>query len=164
MRLGIRRAVGRGAAPPGKPVVAHQTDLEVQRRNVEELGGRIEIRSTAGTGTTFVLTVPLTMAIVQGVLVAAGGERWALRAGSSRQDIGLRRTGGGETLPDPGSTSPGKDLRLAWRLLETGTLELLWTDFTQPSTPRYDGLNPGFGQTVAENDEFADVANSRLVC
>lgn len=89
------------------------------------------------------------------VAADAGGERWALRAGSSRQDIGLRRAGGGDTLPDTAYTSHGKDLRLAWRLHEEGTLELLWQDFRQPSTPRYDALNPGFGQSLPESEEQA---------
>lgn len=93
--------------------------------------------------------------------VDVGGEGWALRAGTSRQDIGLRRAGGGDTLPDTAYTSHGNDLRAAWRAGEAGTLELLWQDFTQPSTPRFDALNPGFGQTLPESDEFAFAPQSR---
>jgi len=93
--------------------------------------------------------------------VELGGERWALRAGSSRQDVGLRRTGGGDTLPDTAYTSHGSDLRAAWRAGEAGTVELLWQDFTQPSTPRFDALNPGFGQSQPESDEFVFAPQSR---
>lgn len=93
--------------------------------------------------------------------VDVGGETWALRAGSSRQDVGLRRAGGGDTLPDTGYTSHGKDLRAAWRAGEAGTVELLWQDFTQPSTRRFDALNPGFGQAAAESEEFAFEPQSR---
>ena len=93
--------------------------------------------------------------------VDVGGETWALRAGSSRQDVGLRRAGGGDTLPDTAYTSHGKDLRAAWRAGDAGTVELLWQDFTQPSTRRFDALNPGFGQVEAESEEFAFEPQSR---
>ena len=87
--------------------------------------------------------------------VDVGGASWALRAGSSRQDIGLRRAGGGDTLPDTAYTSHGNDLRAAWRAGEAGLVELLWQEFTQPSTRRFDALNPGFGQVEPESIEFA---------
>ena len=87
--------------------------------------------------------------------VSAGDADWAIRAGASRQDIGLRRAGGGETLPDTAFTSNARDLRLARRLGEAGAVELVWQELTQPSSPRYDALNAGFGQALPENDEFA---------
>ena len=61
--------------------------MDVVRRNVDALGGRIEIRTTPGAGTTFALKVPLTLAIVQGVLVQLGRERFVLPAHALRESL-----------------------------------------------------------------------------
>lgn len=50
--------------------------MDVVRRNVQALHGRIEVRSTPGAGTTFVVRVPLTLAITEGMLVRVGAERY----------------------------------------------------------------------------------------
>lgn len=42
--------------------------LDVVRRNVEALGGRVEVETTAGRGTTFRLHVPLTRLLTQGIV------------------------------------------------------------------------------------------------
>ncbi|MFO1316233.1 MAG: Hpt domain-containing protein [Burkholderiales bacterium] len=54
--------------------------MDVVRSEVAALGGRVEIASTPGKGTRFVLTLPLTLAVAQAVLVRAGGRLWALPA------------------------------------------------------------------------------------
>jgi two-component system chemotaxis sensor kinase CheA len=48
--------------------------MDVVRQNVKELGGRITIESEAGKGTTFTLTLPLTLAISDGMIVNVGSE------------------------------------------------------------------------------------------
>lgn len=50
--------------------------MDVVRKHINKLRGRIEIVSTSGAGTTFLLKVPLTLAIIDGLIVAAGGERF----------------------------------------------------------------------------------------
>jgi two-component system chemotaxis sensor kinase CheA len=50
--------------------------MDVVRRHIEKLRGRVEIRSTRGTGTTFLLKVPLTLAIIDGLVVGVGTERF----------------------------------------------------------------------------------------
>ena len=50
--------------------------LDVVRRNVESLRGRVEIASTAGAGSTFSIRLPLTLAITDGLLVRVGDERF----------------------------------------------------------------------------------------
>jgi two-component system chemotaxis sensor kinase CheA len=52
--------------------------VDVAMTRVRQLGGTIEIRSELGQGTTFLIRVPLTLAIVRALLADAGGERYAL--------------------------------------------------------------------------------------
>ena len=48
--------------------------MDVVRRNIEELGGTVELRTEVGKGSSVVITLPLTLAIVDGLSVAVGGE------------------------------------------------------------------------------------------
>ena len=50
--------------------------MDVVRRNVKELGGKIELRSERGQGSRFIITLPLTLAIVDGQSVAVGSETY----------------------------------------------------------------------------------------
>jgi len=50
--------------------------MDVVRRNVESLRGRVDIASGEGTGTTFSVRLPLTLAITDGMLVRIGAERY----------------------------------------------------------------------------------------
>ena len=45
---------------------------------VRALGGTLEVRSEGGRGTTFIIRVPLTLAIVRALLAEAAGERYAV--------------------------------------------------------------------------------------
>jgi two-component system chemotaxis sensor kinase CheA len=48
--------------------------LDVVKRGIQALGGRINVTSEAGKGSTFALSLPLTLAVLDGMLVSAGGE------------------------------------------------------------------------------------------
>jgi two-component system chemotaxis sensor kinase CheA len=50
--------------------------MDVVRRNVMDLGGTVGIRSTQGSGTTFTITLPLTLAIIDGLTAAVGAETY----------------------------------------------------------------------------------------
>jgi two-component system chemotaxis sensor kinase CheA len=50
--------------------------MDVVRRNVQALGGRITLQSRAGAGSRFVLSLPLTLAILDGMIVAVGRESY----------------------------------------------------------------------------------------
>jgi two-component system, chemotaxis family, sensor kinase CheA len=52
--------------------------MDVVRSRVEAMHGRIDIRSTRGQGSVFTLTLPLTMAITDGMLIRVGRERYLL--------------------------------------------------------------------------------------
>jgi len=52
--------------------------MDVVKTNIEKIGGTIELKSIAGRGTTFVIKIPLTLAIVSALIVEAGSERFAV--------------------------------------------------------------------------------------
>lgn len=68
---------------PGFSTAEKVTDLsgrgvgmDVVRKQIQKLRGRIEIRSSAGVGTTIILKLPLTLAIIDGLVVGVGAERY----------------------------------------------------------------------------------------
>ncbi len=50
--------------------------MDVVRRNLESIRGRIDITSAPGNGTTFAIRLPLTLAVTDGMLVRVGQERF----------------------------------------------------------------------------------------
>ena len=52
--------------------------MDVVRSNLESIGGTVDVRSRPGEGSTFVIKIPLTLAIVPALIVRAAGERFAL--------------------------------------------------------------------------------------
>ncbi len=50
--------------------------MDVVRRNIEALRGSVEIRSTPGSGSVFSMRLPLTMAIIDGMVVRVGNQRY----------------------------------------------------------------------------------------
>lgn len=52
--------------------------LDVVRTNIQSIGGNVEVRSTAGEGTQFTLRLPLTLAILDGLLLSVGNETFVL--------------------------------------------------------------------------------------
>ena len=61
--------------------------MDVVRRNIEKMRGKIEISSIEGEGTTFTLYVPLTLAIIEGLLVGVGEERYVIPTLSVRESF-----------------------------------------------------------------------------
>jgi len=54
--------------------------LDVVRQNLERLRGRVDISSKAGRGTVFKISLPLTLAIIDGLIFKVGEERYILPA------------------------------------------------------------------------------------
>ncbi len=52
--------------------------MDVVRRNITNLGGRISVFSAPGKGSRFVLSLPLTLAVLDGMVISVGAERFVL--------------------------------------------------------------------------------------
>jgi two-component system chemotaxis sensor kinase CheA len=52
--------------------------MDVVRRNIEHLRGQCEIQSTPGKGTTFSIRLPLTLAIIDGMVIRVGQQRYII--------------------------------------------------------------------------------------
>lgn len=56
--------------------------MDVVRRNIEQLRGKVELTSQVGAGTTFKIKLPLTTAIIDGLIVRVGEDRFILPTNS----------------------------------------------------------------------------------
>ncbi len=54
--------------------------MDVVKKAIEKLRGRVEIQSQVGKGSTFVIALPLTLAIVDGIIVRIAGQRYIIPA------------------------------------------------------------------------------------
>ncbi len=66
--------------------------LDVVRDAVEELGGSVEVRSERGVGTSFVLTLPVTLGVLRCLLARVGDERYAIPVPGVVESLSLRDT------------------------------------------------------------------------
>jgi two-component system, chemotaxis family, sensor kinase CheA len=69
-------APGLSTADKATDVSGRGVGMDVVRRNVQELGGKVEIRSERGRGSRFTITLPLTLAIVEGLSARIGSETY----------------------------------------------------------------------------------------
>ena len=93
----LARAQDRGLVPAGSPLSDEEIDnliflpafstadtvsnisgrgvgMDVVKRNVQSLGGRISVQSRFGAGSRFILSLPLTLAVLDGMVVSVGRE------------------------------------------------------------------------------------------
>ncbi|SES39688.1 chemotaxis protein CheW [Actinokineospora terrae] len=63
--------------------------MDVVRTNLEAIGGAVDLRSVVGKGTTWRLTIPLTLAIVQALIVESDNERYVLPQMSVRELVSV---------------------------------------------------------------------------
>jgi len=106
----LAKAVERGLAAPGANLTEEEifhfifaagfstaekvTDLsgrgvglDVVSRNIEKLRGSVDISSTPGKGTLFKIALPLTLAIIDGLVVGVGTERYIIPTLSARESF-----------------------------------------------------------------------------
>ncbi|MCM1126698.1 MAG: chemotaxis protein CheA [Lachnospiraceae bacterium] len=56
--------------------------LDVVKSKIESLSGEVEVKSKMGEGSTWIIRLPLTLAIIQALMVIVGGEKYAISLGS----------------------------------------------------------------------------------
>ncbi len=56
--------------------------LDVVKSKIEALSGEVEVKSKMGVGSTWIIRLPLTLAIIQALMVDVGGEKYAISLGS----------------------------------------------------------------------------------
>ena len=71
-------APGFSTAAQVSDVSGRGVGMDVVRRNIQDVGGRVVVQSTPGEGSRFILSLPLTLAVMDGMLVAVGNERYVL--------------------------------------------------------------------------------------
>jgi two-component system chemotaxis sensor kinase CheA len=109
-----RKAVERGMFPAGTQLAREETlalifapgfstaekitsvsgrgvGMDVVKRNIEKLRGKIEIMSEVGRGSTFKVKLPLTMAIIDGLVVRVGEDRFILPSTSVQMALRPQR-------------------------------------------------------------------------
>ncbi|GLC25334.1 chemotaxis protein CheA [Roseisolibacter agri] len=96
--------------------------MDVVKRNIESVRGRIEIVSEPGQGTTFYVRLPLTLAVTDGMLVRVGTERYIVPTTnihmSFRPERGMLQTvaGRGEVVTLRGEVMPVVRLHRLFRV------------------------------------------------
>jgi two-component system chemotaxis sensor kinase CheA len=97
----LKKAQDRGLVPPGASMTEEDIDnliflpafstadkvsnisgrgvgMDVVKRNVQSLGGRITVQSRFGAGSRFILSLPLTLAVLDGMVVSVGRETYII--------------------------------------------------------------------------------------
>jgi two-component system chemotaxis sensor kinase CheA len=95
--------------------------MDVVRANVTALGGVVDVESTPGRGATISMTLPITLAIIQSLIVSAAGQRFALPLNSVLETLALdedaiQRSEGRELLNLRGDALPVSRLAAEFEL------------------------------------------------
>ncbi len=85
--FGFIFAPGFSTAEKVTDVSGRGVGMDVVRRNIDKLRGKVEISSSAGEGTVFTIVLPLTLAIIDGMLVGVGDERFIIPTLSVRESF-----------------------------------------------------------------------------
>ena len=68
--------------------------MDIVRQNIEKLGGKIDIQSISGRGTTFILRIPLTLGIMEGTVVRIGNNYFTIQTIELKEFVSLRNKEG----------------------------------------------------------------------
>ena len=95
--------------------------MDAVRRQIDLLRGSLSVNSSAGRGTTVSISLPLTLAIIEGLLVQTGDERFVLPLAAVTENVELSladrtRRNGRNLLAVRGELIPYIDLREAFQI------------------------------------------------
>ncbi len=71
-------AAGMSTADTITNISGRGVGMDVVQSNIDQIGGTIDVKSVPGQGASFVIKIPLTLAIVSALIVDAAGERFAM--------------------------------------------------------------------------------------
>lgn len=122
---------GFSTAPRISDLSGRGVGMDVVRSEIRALGGRVTLHSVRGRGTTATISLPLTLAVVEGMLIELAGETLVVPSTTLREtmrgtDAAIHRMGaGGPVLVMRGELVPLVDLglRLGYRAACTDTTE-----------------------------------------
>lgn len=64
--------------------------MDVVKNNLEKIGGSIDVKTTAGQGSVFSMQIPLTLAVIEGLVVVSGKSRYVFPLSEIQETINLR--------------------------------------------------------------------------
>ena len=108
--------------------------MDVVKTNIDRIGGTVDLKNKPGHGTTFIIKIPLTLAIVSALIVEAGRERFAIPQLSVVELVRARREADGTTESVIERINGTPFLRLRRRLLPLVSL----SDLLQLGVPQTD--------------------------
>ncbi len=123
--------------------------MDVVQKAVDAVGGSLTMHTVLGKGTTFALRLPLTLAIIDAFIVAAGDERYAVPQSAVNEAIEidparLTRTHRGELFP-----------------YRTGSLPLV--RISKLFGLEHDGSNTGYGLVVGDGNGRSAIVVDELL-
>jgi two-component system, chemotaxis family, sensor kinase CheA len=80
-------AAGLSTAEKVTDISGRGVGMDVVRQNIEKLRGRVEIQSTPGKGSIFTIRLPLTLAVIDGLVVKVGEQKYILPITSIEQSM-----------------------------------------------------------------------------
>ncbi|HZH46806.1 MAG TPA: chemotaxis protein CheA, partial [Roseococcus sp.] len=110
--------------------------MDVVKTNIERIGGLIDLRSREGRGTTFIIKIPLTLAIAAALIVACGRERFAIPQAGVLELVSV----GGASGPRVERIKDAAVLRLRDRLLPLVSLKRLLRLEDSPAEGEQEGF------------------------
>ena len=109
--IGLLFHAGFSTAKQISDVSGRGVGLDVVKSKIESLSGEVEVKSKLGEGSTWIIRLPLTLAIIQALMVIVGGEKYAISLGSIQtiEDINpseIKLVGNSEVINLRGSVIP----------------------------------------------------------
>lgn len=102
-RLALIFSPGLSTADTISALSGRGVGMDVVKANVERIGGLVDLDNRPGAGLTITLRVPMTLTIISGLLVSAGGQQFAVPRGVVREilledngAVRIEQVGGGE--------------------------------------------------------------------